>query len=202
MPIVYSDGTTAAWVNWVTPSTATTTATDVWTVWADATTTTATTNSTTWVTWVTTTGTGSAEYVRRVPLPPPTPQELEARRQAAEAARIEAQRYAAEAERKRRAAKRRATVILMRNLTPEQRESYKLHKMFEVLARSGQRYRINRGRVANVDVLDEKGKVKHRLCAHPDVFCPDEDTMLAQKLMLENLEQEFVRTANVHRVRH
>ena len=68
---------------------------------------------------------------------------------------------------------------------------------------TGQTYRINHGRIANIDVLDAAGKVMRRLCAHPALDVPDCDTMLAQALHLQSAanEEQFVSIANVRQVR-
>lgn len=91
----------------------------------------------------------------------------------------------------------KAEALLLSALSQRQREEYRREQAFMVFANSGIRYRIRKGRVANVDVLHPDGNTSHRLCAHPhDV--PDCDTMLAQKLMLECCEDEFLRIANRH----
>lgn len=48
----------------------------------------------------------------------------------------------------------------------------------------------------NIELLDDTGKPIERLCAHPALYCPDEDTMLAQKLAIETDEESFRRIAN------
>lgn len=45
-------------------------------------------------------------------------------------------------------------------------------------------------------LLGADRKVQKTYCAHPNDQCPDADTMLAQKLMLENDETSFLRIAN------
>ena len=67
---------------------------------------------------------------------------------------------------------------------------------------SGKKYRINRGRSANIDVLDETGKVVRSLCVHPREGVPDADTMLSQALMLRHDEEALLRMANVHSPNH
>lgn len=46
--------------------------------------------------------------------------------------------------------------------------------------------------------LDAQGNLIGRFCAHPAALVPDEDTLLAQKLMLETDPREFERIANIH----
>ncbi len=89
-----------------------------------------------------------------------------------------------------------AEILLLENLNEEQRAEYKRLKYFRVIV--GEKiYRIKRGRVGNIELIDDAGIVA-RYCVHPAVGCPDQDTMLAQKLMLENDEKELLRLANVH----
>lgn len=105
------------------------------------------------------------------------------------------------AEGERALARERAQRMLRENLSPEQREELAAngHFTLAVLDRdSGERrlYRIRKGRSRNVQRVDDSGRVLKTLCAHPAIACPDEDTMLAQKLWLQNQEQEFLRIAN------
>lgn len=99
-----------------------------------------------------------------------------------------------------RRARRRATVLLGRHLDTTQRAQLREFGCFYVTGESGQRYRIRKGRVGNVDVLDGNNRVRHRLCCHPCDYTPDEDLMLAQALHLSANEAHFLATANVHRV--
>jgi hypothetical protein len=92
----------------------------------------------------------------------------------------------------------RAEKLLLAFLTPEQRRQYREEGAILVPGRIHPQYRIRKGRVANVEVLDPQGQVLHRLCAHPAPPVPNADTMLAQLLMLNHHEQEFVATANRH----
>lgn len=100
-------------------------------------------------------------------------------------------------------ARDRAKELLLANLTPAQKETLEKNKWFLVEGgRSKQRYRIRVGSVSgNIDVMDGD-KVRHRLCAHLNqtIGIPSDDHILAQKLMLEAAEDDFLRTANVHRV--
>ncbi len=93
----------------------------------------------------------------------------------------------------------RARELLLQHLTPGQRESFLTNKFFVVEGgRSKRRYRIeDLGHlVANIRVIEERGG---RLCGHiraPGI--PMGDHLLAQKLMLEGSEEEFLRLANRH----
>lgn len=94
-------------------------------------------------------------------------------------------------------AKVRARALLAENLSAAQRESLAKARHFIVHSPDGERrYEINQGRAGNVYLLDVEGKRIKRLCIHPTISCPDEDTMLAQKLLLEADEERFLRVAN------
>jgi hypothetical protein len=106
-------------------------------------------------------------------------------------------------------ARTRARELLLRNLTPEQRDTLEKHKWFIVEGGvSKTRYRIHDcgHLVGNIAVLaaggalfDGRPGVTHRLCGHlRDGQIPLNDNLLAQKLMLEGSEEEFLRLANRH----
>jgi hypothetical protein len=100
-----------------------------------------------------------------------------------------------------RRAKRRALILLMTLLNPEQREEFRKFRQFHVIGgNSGNRYRIRVAAFANIDVLCANGRVKHRLCAHPAGDVPVYDVMAAQLLHLQDpaTEQRFLQRANVH----
>lgn len=99
------------------------------------------------------------------------------------------------------AARLRARELLIEHLTPQQRETFDSNGWFVVEGgRSKTQYRIRavESMVANVDVLKE-GKRIHRLCAHVRVgTVPLGDQLLAQKVMIELAEDDFLRIANRH----
>jgi hypothetical protein len=95
----------------------------------------------------------------------------------------------------RKAAVFRAHRLLLQCLTREQRTQLKDTSAFTVTTSAGNVYSIRRGRTANVVQLDNDQPV-WRYCVHPPELVPDYDTMLAQKLLLETDEAEFVRLAN------
>lgn len=113
-------------------------------------------------------------------------------------ATMEAHRVKADGERS--LARDKARQILLRHLTDRQQVDLASNGYFELalVRKSGERvrYRIHRGRAGNVRRLDEQGREVRRYCIHPVIACPDEDTMLTQKLWLENDEELFLRTAN------
>jgi len=104
----------------------------------------------------------------------------------------------------RRQIKERARAILLAHLTDEQKDTLERLGWFVVEGgMSGTRYRIraSAGLVANIDMLEgfEGDRITHRLCAHCDLNqIPLHDHLLAQKLMLESDEFEFLRIANRH----
>jgi hypothetical protein len=101
----------------------------------------------------------------------------------------------------RRTAKRlageRSRELLLRCLTPAQRAEFERTRGFTVRGQSGRRYRIAYGTTANVEVLGQGGELEYRLCAGP-ADLPTASVMLAQKLMLERREAEFLRIAARH----
>lgn len=131
----------------------------------------------------------------------PTPEEVEAARVAwrdAEALRVAAAlvRVAEEAE-----ARIRAEALLLDHLTPDQRDEYRRDGRFHLLV-GERRYRITRGRSGNVRLIEERAGAEVEVesyCIHPEALVPDEDTMLAQKLLLEADEAAFRRIANITR---
>jgi hypothetical protein len=204
--------TTAAqvWSHWC--STATTSTATVWEVWTaeSATSTNSsilldTASTTVWTNWVRD-AEGWTQQIewRSAAQPPrvhPAPRVLTADEIAArDARRREAERVAAVSARERLAAIRRAEVLLRGNLSPEQLRQFDETRSFIVIGRDGRRFRIREGRTANIDLVNPEGIVESRLCAHPRDDVPDCDTMLAQKLLLEDDEQHFLRLANRHPV--
>ncbi len=102
--------------------------------------------------------------------------------------------------RKERRAKRRALSLLMRLLNLEQRQEFREYRHFHVIgAGSGDRYRIRMEMIANIDVLDENGKTKHRLCVHSAGEVPLYDVMASQLLHLQDpvAEKRLLQQANV-----
>lgn len=93
-----------------------------------------------------------------------------------------------------RGARERSRQLLLRCLTAAQRAEFERTRAFKVRGKSGQQYRITYGPTANVEVITPSGAVCRRLCAGP-VDVPIPALMLAQKLMLETREAEFVRIA-------
>jgi hypothetical protein len=182
-------GTNSIWVRWQTDCTH---ATGSWPVHVD--------NS--WDQWSSHAAVTNEARLRAAQAAPRiSVEQVQANQRAAEQAHREhLARIAAETK-----ARERAEKLLRESLAPNQREQLAQKGYFELstIAPTGERriYRIRRGRSANIDRVDESGRVLHRLCAHPIELVPDADTMLAQKLWLENCEPEFLAMANVHPAR-
>jgi hypothetical protein len=99
------------------------------------------------------------------------------------------------------ASRSRAEVLLQEHLSPAQQEELRLHGYFTVVVtdrvtQEVRRYRIFRGRSGNVHQVSATGRLIAKLCCHPIEGVPDADTMLAQKLWLENMEAAFLALAN------
>lgn len=96
-------------------------------------------------------------------------------------------------------AKERARGMLLENLTEEQKKTFLENKWFIVEGgKSKKKYRIrdSEDMVANVDDLTDG---KYLLCAHAGLNqVPVGDHLLAQKLMIEFAEDEFLKKANRH----
>lgn len=174
--------TSKTWVSWVRNQSATTTAIhDPWPLWIVAS--------------VAGSPSINADF-RRVSVEEYRAQHREHQRRAEERER----RWVAE-ESERRAARLRARLLLRENLTEAQKAELadKCYFTLQIIdSETGERrnYRIHQGRSRNVEQVDDNGRRIRTLCAHPAIDCPDEDTMLAQKLWLETREKEFLRVAN------
>lgn len=88
----------------------------------------------------------------------------------------------------------KATELLFHFLTGEQKNQYQERGYFETTVKE-RTYRIKKGRSGNVQLI-EKGKPRVQYCVHPEEDVPDQDTMLAQLLLLRTDESEFLRLAN------
>lgn len=97
----------------------------------------------------------------------------------------------------------RAEALLLENLDKEQAEQYRTSRTFKVHSKRwpDRVYTVRYGRAGNVESREPHQKgVYFRYCIHPDAPCPNEDVMLAQKLMLETDEKLFLSLANRTRV--
>lgn len=163
---------------------------DTWTTWTSSTT--SASDISTWNSWVgsaTSTSSsplssGEGYYRVVVPIAAPTPEQIETKRREDEAAQA-----------RRKAADERAEELLRSLLTDEQRKHLDEMTSFLVKSESQRTFRIRRGE--RVQELDDNGKVIAGYCIAPTgIGLPVADKMLAQKLLLENNEAEFLRIAN------
>lgn len=176
----------------------------VWTTWNSSSTNTVRISvgqaAATWDSWVRN-GSSITAALRpraaRIAAPPPLTREDHIRLEAERARRREEQ---ARILAKQAKASDRAEKLLRECLSPRQAAELQRQGHFhvEVIGLNGaiRRYRIERGRSGNVKQVDEQGRVLKRLCLHPIESVPDADTMLAQKLLLETDEEQFLQTAN------
>ena len=114
--------------------------------------------------------------------------------------REEAQRKQYEEEitrRKAKAAEAKAEQLLVALLSLSQRAELEKDRTFTVIGgKTKRRYRVAAGQThGNVKEVDENGKIVASLCCQPENV-PTWDANLAQKLMLERCEDEFLRIAN------
>lgn len=98
-------------------------------------------------------------------------------------------------------ARDRSRELLLEHLSEQQRETFLQHGWFIVEGgQSRRKYRINgQSYQINVSALNDNDRVTHRLCAHaPHSAVPHYDHILAQKVMLELAEDDFLARANRH----
>lgn len=184
----YGYGTDTAWEQWATTST-NVTSNVVWQTWAGTTASTTNITQQVWDWWATSTGSG--QYTIPYQMPALTEEEL--------AAAAERNRLAAIAAEERRAqrvvADKKARLLLLDCLEDEQKQELEKDGYFHVETRDGtRRYRLRPGGQP-VRVHGEDGR-HWAYCIHPDHGFPTDDVVLAQKLLLESDEEEFLRIAN------
>jgi transglutaminase-like putative cysteine protease len=102
-------------------------------------------------------------------------------------------RWAGDALARRREAEARAEALLLRWLSPHQREQYRSHGWFEVVTPGGNRYRIRPTKVIRLDAR------RSAYCIEATPWVPVADQMLAKKLLLETDERRFLATAHRYR---
>lgn len=172
------------WSDW-TGSTATVTM-NPWPIWVNASTPTTTTE--TWGEWV---SVSDGSVIQRVA---PSVEQL------AEQDRIRTVRITANAKRVQEGKLRqsKAVKLLREVLDRKQKKEFDKNRQFYVRGGvSGNLYRVKHGRAGNVEMLDRNKQVKETFCIHPRIWCPNEDTMLTQKIMIEHMEDQFRSEANI-----
>ena len=153
-----------------------------------------------WNCWTT----GNPYTVQKSPTIPTPEEQLAAQERSLEYLRDKEKR-----ESDRKEARNKSLIILLDNLSQEQKDSYEKDKFFVVKGKSGKRYAImhlrNDAVTANIIVLKDKvsndndpiKNIDYRICAHANDV-PIGDQLLSQKLMLENCEEEFLNVSNKH----
>lgn len=134
-----------------------------------------------------------------------TPEQIVERRAKEELARQQREREAAERRVFTDTAKSRARRLLFSMLNPQQQKQLDEKNYFDltVYSQDGKSrvYRIEHGYAGNVKLLGADGQPVKRYCIHADSRLPYEDQMLAQKLLLESNEQDFLKIANMTQLR-
>lgn len=151
----------------------------------------------TWAAWEH----GVQVFTGRDSVVPPRPTQEMLRRTRLEDARlrmVRENRHRAHRLRQRIAA-RRAQELLAANLDETQRADMERANGFRVITPQGNTYWVAKGHVGNVYLLNNQGNRVESLCIHARDQLPDEDHMLAQKLLLETDEPNFRRIANITR---
>lgn len=92
------------------------------------------------------------------------------------------------------APRKKAKRLLYSMLTDYQKRMYRKHRYFHVISQTGKKYRLKHGDTMNVYLIEGDKPVK-KYCIHP-TNVPVEDTLLAQKLLLETDEKAFLKIAN------
>ena len=196
MPFITTSTATAeiAWVTWATSATPTSN-NIAWDTWTSSTTTSA-------ITTAATTGTGVwgvwIDDCRAIRVSDESDEQARQRVRMYES-EVHAQRKAdIQREKEFKERKAKANKLLRDALDRKQKKDFDKRQFFYVRGgESGNLYKIKKGRIGNVEVVDSLKRVKQKLCAHPQISCPDEDTMLAQKVMIEHMENQFRDVANI-----
>ena len=180
--------TAVIWSDWIDATTSTASTTDIYTNWLSQSTATST-SSTIFSYWLEHSTTLNTATI-------PTAREHIAR----EMQRAREDRFV-----QKQQARKKAKILLLENLNEIQKNEFTKDGFFFVKSPSGRVYRLQEGRSINIDLMkgNSRIEVEKRLCAHPAIDCPNEDTMLAQKVFLEHMERDFLNVAKEYApVRH
>jgi len=91
----------------------------------------------------------------------------------------------------------RARRLLLRHLSEDQRHEYVNSGSFHVQGESGRLYKLSHKWAGNIEVVTKPwGDPLATLCIHPIERIPIEDSLLAQKLLIESDEDELHAIAN------
>ena len=95
----------------------------------------------------------------------------------------------------------RSLRLLRSWLSPRQAQQWDALSEFEVVgSHTETRYRIRRGKVMNVHELDQTGNIVAHWCFAPKGDLALGDILLAQKIALETMEGDILKTANRNHV--
>ena len=104
-------------------------------------------------------------------------------------------RLSREEDHKRDNAAWKAHELLLRHMTPRQRDDYEWEERFRVTTRRGHRYVIGKAYCQNVVRVSRRGKPMRVYCLSVAGGVPLGDVLLAQKLMLDADERQFLKVA-------
>ncbi len=192
MTTYYDSASDSTWSTWVSSTISATTCTtgDTWCYWTTTPTLTTSCTYSTGAAW----GYWNTEPAFHVE----TEEEKSIRLEAERVAKEEQDKREADRKKREEEKEARAKQLLEELLSEEQSKQLEEKGSFELVSvKSGQRYRINKGRSRNVDKLDKIGRKIATLCFHPADCVHNFDTMAIQKLMLENDEEQVLMIANV-----
>jgi len=180
------------WTNWAGNSAGTAITSDAtWTNWVDSGT--SITTYPVWQRWA-----GMAGSAGCIPLPLTDEQ-----RKARDAQQAEWRKQEEERQKKQKEANERAEVLFKEIVGEELHKLFKSRGFHEAIAPSGTRYRLRPGQLVDQMAGNFGDKVEQRMCIHHNYSegLPPMDTLIHQMLMIRcGQEDEFVRTANKHRV--
>ena len=109
---------------------------------------------------------------------------------------VVAARYAARVDPAIEEAASKGRQLLLDNLTPKQRQQYGRFGYFDVVgSKTSKRYRICHGTSRNVYELVDDNQLGTCYCFVPSSSLVAGDCVLAQKIILENCEEEALRMA-------
>jgi len=204
MPVIYcqddiNNACNIVWNNWIIYTDGSSSSLEptniIWQTWSvsntEASNTSISITNQVWNNWITTSST-TIGGINNQPVRM-TAEEIESHRIESERLRIQHQEETKKREEIARLANEKAEELLRSLLTEEQIKKLETEDWFPVVV-NDKEYRIERGSRGNVVRIDKHKK--YRYCIHPTELVPDADTMIAQKLMLESNEEQFLKIAN------
>lgn len=102
--------------------------------------------------------------------------------------------YPGEGLKQNQEAEEKAEKLLLSCLSRQQKKDYKQHEYFIVIGNAtGNRYKITKGRIKNIYLIHDYDDHVARHCVESNERVPMGDHLLAQKLLIEANEEEFLR---------